>query len=204
MSSRVELQLPTPTTALEASSKLLLFYRLIVAVAKDLRQEFHPYFFSVYRLLVPLAESRQPDVIEWTFQTLAYLFKFLWRPLVASSLDEVFEALLPFLSASKPIYLNNFAAQSFAFLARKVKEPTRLVKLIVRHARKFPSVGRSQIIAKADAFIREISFSERMCHLIFSSRGSKDAGGWFLKSSKASPGISTAVQRQFLKRSLTA
>uniref|UniRef100_A0A146LBX0 Small subunit processome component 20 n=2 Tax=Lygus hesperus TaxID=30085 RepID=A0A146LBX0_LYGHE len=108
---------------------------LIVALAKDLRQDFHPHFLTIYRQMIPLVESRNPELMEWTFHALAYLFKFLWRYLV-TNLAEVFDSLLPLLSSSKPTYINSFAAQSFAFVARKVRDPARLVKLTVRSLKK--------------------------------------------------------------------
>ncbi|KAF6203330.1 hypothetical protein GE061_003748 [Apolygus lucorum] len=108
---------------------------LIVALAKDLRQDFHPHFLAIYRQMIPLVESRNPELMEWTFHALAYLFKFLWRYLV-TNLAEVFDSLLPLLSSSKPTYINSFAAQSFAFVARKVRDPAKLVKLTVRSLKK--------------------------------------------------------------------
>lgn len=112
-----------------------MLYRLIVALAKDLRQEFYPHFLPIYEKLVPLISITDADLIEKTFQCLAYLFKFLWRYL-ARNLPIVFESLLPLLSSSKPNYINNFAAQSFAFVARKVKDQMFLIKTILKSLKK--------------------------------------------------------------------
>ncbi|XP_014242650.1 small subunit processome component 20 homolog [Cimex lectularius] len=110
---------------------------LVVALAKDLRQDFCPYFDSVYELLVNLLSTKNIDQLEWTFQCLAYLFKFLWRYLV-NNFSTIFESLLPLLSSSKPYYINNFAAQSFAFVARKVKDNDKMIKMILRSLKKSP------------------------------------------------------------------
>nr|XP_024214099.1 small subunit processome component 20 homolog [Halyomorpha halys] len=109
----------------------------VVALANDLRQEFFPYFSSIYKLLVDLLNSKDADQLESVFQCLAYLFKLLWRYLI-NELPSVFESLVPLLDKSKPTYINNFAAQSFAFVARKVKDHSKLIKLIIRTLKEKP------------------------------------------------------------------
>lgn len=108
-------------------------------MAKDIRQEFYPHFFSFFRLLISLLDVKNAEQLEWVFQCLAYLFKFLWRYLLAN-LSEVFDALLPLLDRTKPSYIINFAAQSFAFVARKVKSETKLIKLILKPLKAKPQV----------------------------------------------------------------
>lgn len=92
-----------------------------MAVAKDLRKDFYPYYKDFVEVLIVLLNTKDVEQLEWTFTCLAYLFKFLWRPLV-KDITLVFNTLHPLLSRHKPEYINSFAAESFAFVARKVKD----------------------------------------------------------------------------------
>ena len=86
-----------------------------------------------------LLDSKDVEHLEWVFHCLAFLFKLLWRYLIIE-LSSVFESLIPLLDKSKPIYINNFAAQSFAFVARKVKDDSKLIKLILHTLKVKPEV----------------------------------------------------------------
>ena len=68
--------------------------------------------------------------MEHTFTTLAYLFKFQWRYMIRN-IDIIFNLLVPLLSETRPVYVNNFAAESFAFVVRKVKDKQAFVKLVL-------------------------------------------------------------------------
>jgi U3 small nucleolar RNA-associated protein 20 len=52
----------------------------------------------------------------------------------------VFNDLLPLLEDSKPDYVNNFAAESFAFVARKVKDKRAFLLLVLKTLKKHPEV----------------------------------------------------------------
>ncbi|XP_047005132.1 small subunit processome component 20 homolog [Schistocerca americana] len=110
---------------------------LVVALAQDLRQEIYPFYQDILQKLIPLLSSKDADQLEWTFNCLAYLFKFLWRYLV-KDVDAVFDSLIPLLGNSKPPYINNFAAESFAFIARKVKDKTGFLALILKTLQEKP------------------------------------------------------------------
>ncbi|KAL1130996.1 hypothetical protein AAG570_012235, partial [Ranatra chinensis] len=110
---------------------------LTVALVKDLRNEFYPHYEAFLSQLISLLDTKNTEQLEWTFECLAYLFKFLWRQLV-KNLPTVFEALLPLFSTTKPFYINNFAAESFSFVARKVKDQSKFIKLILKSLKKFP------------------------------------------------------------------
>lgn len=71
---------------------------------------------------------------------MAYVFKFLWRSLI-KNIDSVFHTLLPLLSDSTPEYVNNFAAESFAFVARKVKDRSAFLEFIVKTVKNEPDVS---------------------------------------------------------------
>ncbi|EFA12725.1 small subunit processome component 20 homolog [Tribolium castaneum] len=99
---------------------------LVVAVAKDLRKDFYQYYKPVLEVLISLLNTKNTEQLEWTFTCLAYILKFVWRPLL-KDITTVFDTFLPLLSNSQPDYIHNFAASSFAFIARKVKDwPTFL------------------------------------------------------------------------------
>nr|CAD7588810.1 unnamed protein product [Timema genevievae] len=104
---------------------------LVVAFARDLYHDFYPYYQRVLTLLISLLSAKDADVLEWVFTALAYVFKFLWRCLVRN-VNVVFDSLLPLLSNSRPQYVNNFAAESFAFVARKVKDKRGFLVLMLR------------------------------------------------------------------------
>lgn len=100
---------------------MLYFFRTLVAVAKDLRKDFCQYYHEVLKVLVDLLNTNNAEQLEWTFTCLAYMFKFLWRSLIRN-VKKAFIMLLPLLSDSKPQYIRDFAAESFAFIIRKVKD----------------------------------------------------------------------------------
>jgi hypothetical protein len=52
----------------------------------------------------------------------------------------VFNELLPLLEDSKPDYINNFAAESFAFVARKVKDKRAFLLLVLKTLKKHSEV----------------------------------------------------------------
>lgn len=105
----------------------LLFRRLIVAIAKDLRKIFFPHFCpSILQECVNLLDTREPEQIEWVFTCLAHLFKYLWKPIIRN-IHSVLPELLPLLSNDKPQYINNFAAESFAYVARKVTDKVQFL-----------------------------------------------------------------------------
>ncbi|KAG7189774.1 hypothetical protein KM043_017437 [Ampulex compressa] len=103
---------------------------LLVAVAKDLQKEFYEYFPEFLSVLVELLQTKDTEQIEYTFTTLAYLFKFLWRYLV-KHVQTIFDLLLPLLASTQPAYINNFAAESFSFVVRKVKDKKSFIKLVL-------------------------------------------------------------------------
>ncbi|CAH0545672.1 unnamed protein product [Brassicogethes aeneus] len=104
---------------------------IVVAVAKDLQKDFYQYYPEFLEVLIELLQTKDTEQLEWTFTTLAYLFKILWRSLV-KDINSVFVALVPLLSDSQPEYINNFAAESFAFVARKVKDKKAFLKLLLK------------------------------------------------------------------------
>lgn len=113
----------------------------MVAVAKDLQSDFYPKFPEFFLKLVGLLQARDPEITEWTFTTLAYLYKNLWRLLV-KDIDNVYGLLLPLLASNQPEHVQQFATESFAFIGRKVSDHTSFVELIFTKLRE--NAGDSQ------------------------------------------------------------
>ncbi|XP_014218857.1 small subunit processome component 20 homolog [Copidosoma floridanum] len=107
-------------------------FDLIIAVAKDLQLEFYSYFPIFLEAIIDLLQIKDAEQLEHTLHCLAYLFKFLWRYMIKNS-DTIFTLLLPLLTDRQPDYVNNFAAESFAFVVRKVKNKPAFFKLVLNH-----------------------------------------------------------------------
>ncbi|CAD6242799.1 GSCOCG00009582001-RA-CDS, partial [Cotesia congregata] len=112
---------------------------MVVAAARDLQREFHDFIPDFLVIIIDLLNTQDPDVLEFTFINLAYLFKFMWVYFVRN-IDTTFEILLPLL-ADKRVYINNFAAESFAFVARKItdKDKNSFLTLLFSALKKKPS-----------------------------------------------------------------
>lgn len=74
--------------------------------------------------IIGLLKIKDAEQLEHIFTTLSYLFKSLWRYLV-KNVDPIFDLLVPLLDDTYPVYINNFAAESFAFVIRKIREKDR-------------------------------------------------------------------------------
>jgi U3 small nucleolar RNA-associated protein 20 len=48
-------------------------------MSRDLQYDFYPYFPRIFEKIVSLLETQDTEILEWSFQCLSYLFKFLWR-----------------------------------------------------------------------------------------------------------------------------
>ncbi len=91
---------------------------LTAHLAHDLSQEFERYFSSTVSLVAHVAATHDaPDVIEWSFTCLAWLFKYLSRLLV-QDLRPLLGLMKQYLSHRKG-YIARFSAESLAFLLRK-------------------------------------------------------------------------------------
>lgn len=97
--------------------------RLLGTLCRDLRQELYPHSS---RILLTLASPRlmdpaHPALLNLTFKTLAYVFKFL-GPYLLDNIEAIFDDVYSgLMSHSKP-YIRRFAAESFAYLVRRLPE----------------------------------------------------------------------------------
>lgn len=110
-------------------------------MAKDLRKEFFQYFNpGILQECIKLLDTREVEQIEWTFTCLAHLFKYLWASIV-KHINIILPQLLPLLSSSRPHYINNFAAESFAFVARKIRDKLQFLMLSLKNVKNNPDVS---------------------------------------------------------------
>lgn len=114
--------------------------RLLSALARDLRADLGPAFPSLFSLLCQLLETRDPDRLQWLFSCLAHLYKLLWRHLTAD-MEATYQMYRQLLSGGRPPHVVRFAAESFAFVCRKVKDKTKFFTFVHRKLREDPSVS---------------------------------------------------------------
>lgn len=100
---------------------------LLVQLARDLQSDFYRHFHDFFDVLVQLLNryTQNVEVLECTFTCLSYLFKFLWRYLV-KDIEQVYGYFSSLLGSNYKEYVRNFAAESFAFLMRKVQDQSAL------------------------------------------------------------------------------
>lgn len=109
--------------------------RYVVALARDLRKEFYPYFVrstegkSILPTLINLLNSQEADQLEWTLICLAHLFKIL-KPYAKKDIFGVLNALIPLLDDHSEA-VTNFAAECFSFVVRDINDKERFVEQFV-------------------------------------------------------------------------
>ncbi|XP_011256579.2 small subunit processome component 20 homolog [Camponotus floridanus] len=104
---------------------------LVVAVAKDLQGDFYErYFLAFFSEIIHLLQTKNAEQIEHAFNTMAYLFRHLWR-FIVRDIKSVIPLLLPLLSETQPDYINKLAAESFAFVVRKITDKDEFFKNIL-------------------------------------------------------------------------
>jgi len=100
------------------STSLKPLLNLSCLLARDLQDQFYPYCHKFFATFATLLDLSDPDLIEDIFQTMSYFLKFLQKILV-DHIMEVYEDYILLLGHSKH-HIRKFAAQSFAFLVRKL------------------------------------------------------------------------------------
>ncbi|CAB3248283.1 unnamed protein product [Arctia plantaginis] len=105
---------------------------ILVSVAKDLREDFYPYFPTFLDILIKLLSTKDVETLEWALLCLAFLFKVL-KPYLKKDIATVLKRIIPLLSDTQPQYINNFAAESFAFVARDIRDKKKFVGLILNY-----------------------------------------------------------------------
>lgn len=106
--------------------------RILVSLAKDLREDFYPHFPRFLDILIKLLKTKDAERLEWTLVCLAFLFKTL-KPYLKKDIAAVLKRIIPLLSESQPQYVNNFAAESFAFVARDIRDKKKFIELVLSY-----------------------------------------------------------------------
>ena len=112
---------------------------LLTAFAHDLGARFEKYYSRSLDLVLAIAGKPQAvEVIEWTFGTLAFLFKYLSK-LLLPDLRPTFDVLAPLLGKSRhPPHIARFAAEALSFLVKKAAAPSHrevVLPRFVQHVR---------------------------------------------------------------------
>eukprot|EP00698_Gefionella_okellyi_P013125 TRINITY_DN3578_c0_g1_i1.p1 TRINITY_DN3578_c0_g1~~TRINITY_DN3578_c0_g1_i1.p1 ORF type:complete len:2700 (+),score=760.97 TRINITY_DN3578_c0_g1_i1:176-8101(+) len=94
---------------------------LIAVLAQDLRSEYYEFFPMVIANVPELLDPREKETMQAATQCLNYLFKFLLKQIVAD-VDNAFSLFVPLFRHNKE-YVRNFAADTFAFIVRKLHAP---------------------------------------------------------------------------------
>jgi len=113
---------------------------LLTAFAHDLGVRFEKHYLRALTLIVNLASKvHDVEAIEWTFASLAFLFKYLSR-LVVPDMRSTYDAVAPLMGKTRnPGHIARFAAEAMSFLIKKAAAPghkDKSLPLIVEHARK--------------------------------------------------------------------
>ncbi|XP_052860656.1 small subunit processome component 20 homolog [Anopheles cruzii] len=105
---------------------------LVVALAKDLRNEFHFHFARVFDVLKQFLHSPSADRVEWTLLCLAHLFKVL-RSFLRNDFIATFHRLSPMLDeSSNPLHVVDFATECLGYLARDLKDKRVLLNQLLK------------------------------------------------------------------------
>ncbi|KAJ3068043.1 U3 snoRNP protein, partial [Rhizoclosmatium hyalinum] len=120
---------------------------LVTLLARDLQEEFFPYFPSVLKSILTLIHKSDAKLLEAIFNSIAYLFKYLSR--------EVSEDVLPTFQIFETVmqdhrhYIRQFGAEAFGFIIRKIQgeKLTALFKYMIKSLHRNPSWTYSEGVA---------------------------------------------------------
>ncbi len=112
---------------------------LITDFAHDLGPRFEKHYGKALGLVTSIAGTTQEvEVTEWSFTSLAFMFKYLSKLLVAD-LRPTYDLMAPLLGKNRQRpHIARFAAEAMSFLVRKAGAPANIEKalpLIVGHAK---------------------------------------------------------------------
>jgi U3 small nucleolar RNA-associated protein 20 len=96
--------------------------QLLPVLAKDLRHEIYPQFPSITMTLLELISNYLTDStsLELIFTSIMFLFKFLLKQLV-QDIEYIYHNFYKQILQHRKVYIRRFAAESFAYLLRKLK-----------------------------------------------------------------------------------
>ncbi|KAJ3332477.1 U3 snoRNP protein, partial [Blyttiomyces sp. JEL0837] len=111
----VELMLKYMTPEGLAIESLL---NLVTVLARDLQEEFYPYYLRTLKVILTLIGKNDANRIEWIFNCVAYLFKYLSKE-VSEEATLTFDCFQAILGDHRG-YIRTFGAEALGFLFRKV------------------------------------------------------------------------------------
>ncbi|XP_036332931.1 small subunit processome component 20 homolog isoform X1 [Rhagoletis pomonella] len=133
----IDLLLERLSTATNLALQPLL--ELLYVLARDLREDFYPYFQRVLDRLICLLNTQDAEQLEWTLVCLAYLFKTL-KPYLKKNIGVIFHAILPLLDEQRyEEHVTNFAVECFSFIARDVRDYRKFLDFVLH------TVAREQV-----------------------------------------------------------
>ena len=102
-----------------SSISLEPLFGLVCVLARDLRVEIMPHFETIFLAIISTMDTADPELLGSIFKTLSIVFKYLSKELLA---DMKRVKILYFgLLTNKKEHVQSFAAESWAFLLRKLK-----------------------------------------------------------------------------------
>ncbi|CAD7076634.1 unnamed protein product [Hermetia illucens] len=108
----------------------------LVAFARDIREEFHPYFEKFFEKLIHLLNTQEADQLEWSFRCLAHLFKCL-RPFLKRNIGVILNKVIPLLDVhNNPEHIVAFASECFSFVARDIRDYDKFLSMTIRYVKK--------------------------------------------------------------------
>ncbi|XP_048404834.1 small subunit processome component 20 homolog [Stegostoma tigrinum] len=117
---------------------------LVVQLARDLQGDFYPHFSEFFVIITSLLNTQDTELLEWAFTCLSYLYKYLWR-LMVKDITDIYSLYSSLLGHNKE-HIRCFAAESFAFLMRKVPDHDALFNFMFadleQHSEKAEGVGQ--------------------------------------------------------------
>ncbi|KAJ8099878.1 hypothetical protein POJ06DRAFT_301730 [Lipomyces tetrasporus] len=114
---------------------------LLAQFAHDIGPEFEEFLPKAVGTLISVSLHEDIEVVEWTFNCMAYLFKYLFRYLV-DKLSETFDLISPlFAQRERRPHLSRFAAESFSFFLRNSKQTS--IDFFLDHAFRELAVSKS-------------------------------------------------------------
>ncbi|KAI3637330.1 hypothetical protein MIR68_004655 [Amoeboaphelidium protococcarum] len=131
---------------------------LVTMLAKDLRDDFYPYFAQFILCFSKLLKQykQDADMIEKIFEAIGYLFKYLKR-LLAANFMQTFTDILPLLMDDTE-FVKWFAAPSLAFVLRKVPDGDALrdvIKQMLQIVDSQQNISRSCLLDSVAALFAE-------------------------------------------------
>ncbi|XP_031599328.1 small subunit processome component 20 homolog [Oreochromis aureus] len=132
---------------------------LVVQLARDLQTDFYPHFPDFFLLITSLLDTKDTELLEWSFTCLSYLYKYLWR-LMVKDMANIY-SLYSSLLAHKKEHIRIFAAESFSFLMRKVPDLDALLTHVFSDLEEHPDKveGTGQLLFEMCKGVRNMFHS---------------------------------------------